>query len=278
MKTLLPFAFLFVSIMSYSQVNRYSQPVQPARYQPLSYDELSVAAMSLQKKYEANQKYLYELKNWILELKTQIQEKDFIGRLDGEYSVLTSMEDDDLARATKALKQRENSIREIVSEYNVWVNKNNSKNQNSSNDSQNNSTRNYIQLGIENYQNKDYASAVRNFSKHLETDENNTDIIFYRALAKSELGDRYGAISDYEKIMELNSNYPLKYAKLATVYNNKAYSLVLLGKHKEALPFVEKALEMDKSEWFIWDTRGEINLVLGNYEKSISDLKTKLLA
>lgn len=272
MKQLLILTYLFLSLTSYAQINRYSD-LTPARSRaPLSTEEIMSVPMALQRKYEENQQYLYDLKKWILELKSQIQEQKFIERLDREYSVLTSMEDGDLGRATTALKQRENSIREIISEYNIWVNKHNSTNQNSSNQSQTNNTQDYIQMAMENYQNKDFASSVRNFSKYLETDQNNTDIIFYRALAKSELGDRYGAISDYEKIIDLHSNYPLKYNKLATVYNNKAYSLVLLGKYKEALPFVEKALEMDNSEWFIWDTRGEIYLELGNYEKSISDL------
>src|SRR5699024_1571883 len=148
MKNLIFFTIFLLSISCYSQVNRYST-VTTSRYEPRSYEELSSVAMTLQKRYEANQQYLYDLKKWVLELKTQIQEQKFIGRLDGEYSVLTSMEDDDLGRATKALKQRENSIREIISEYNVWVNQNNSKNQSSSSTTQSNTKENYIQIAME---------------------------------------------------------------------------------------------------------------------------------
>ena len=50
-----------------------------------------------------------------------------MSRLNGEYQVLTSMEDEDLGRATKYLKQAENSIQEIISDYNIWVNQNNNK-------------------------------------------------------------------------------------------------------------------------------------------------------
>jgi len=274
MRKLLPIIFLLMTIIGHSQVNRYSK-ITTSTYEPRSFDELSRVAMSLQKRYNENQKYLYDMKKWILELKTQISEKKFVERLNGEYSVLTSMEDDDLARATKALKQREMSIRELISEYNIWVkkaNSNTSYTSTKSNNSPKNTKQNYIETAINYFQNKNFAKAVSNFSKYLQNDPNNTDILFYRALAKSELNDNYGAIADYEKIMNYNSDYPLTVGKLATVYNNKAYSLVKLKKFKEALPFVNKALEMDKSEWFIWDTRGEIYFNLGNYSESISDL------
>lgn len=124
MKKLLSIIFMLISIVAFAQ-NRYSK-VTTSSFKPMSYSELSNVAMTLQKRYNENQKYLYAMKNWILELKPQIKEQKFIDRLNGEYSVLTSMEDDDLARATKALKQRENSIREVISEYNSWINQQNS--------------------------------------------------------------------------------------------------------------------------------------------------------
>jgi tetratricopeptide (TPR) repeat protein len=237
--------------------------------------------MTLKKRYDQNQKYLYNMKKWILELKTEITERKFVNRLDGEYSVLTSMEDDDLARATKILKQRENSIRELISEYNIWVNEQNANNRNKTSAnketmSTDNSSTDFALIGMQNMQNREYAPAIRNFSKYLETDKNNTDILFLRALSKSELGDLYGAISDYDKVIELNSNYPMQYNKVGMAYNNKAYSYVKLKEYNKALSFVEKALELDKSEWYFWDTRGEIYLNLGDYKKSISDLDKAL--
>ncbi|WP_100613095.1 tetratricopeptide repeat protein [Confluentibacter lentus] len=256
--------------------NRYST-VTPSRYEPMSFDELSVVAMSLQKRYDANQKYLYEMKKWILELKPQIKEQSYLTRLDKEYKDLTDIEDGDLARATKYLKQTENAIREIISDYNIWVSNQNNNNSTSRNSGQtNDSSGNYAQIGMQHLQNREYALAVRNFSKYLETDKNNTDVIFFRAMAKGELGDRFGAISDYDKVIELNSNYPMQYNKVAMAYNNKAYSYVKLKEYEKALPIVEKALELDESEWYFWDTRGEIYLNLGKYKQSISDLNKAL--
>lgn len=276
MKKILFIVFLLVSIASNSQVNRYSK-VTTSRYQPMSSSEISNVAMTLQKRYNQNQKYLYDMKKWILELKPQISEQSFITRLDKEYKDLTDIEDGDLARATKYLKQTENAIQEIISDYNVWVNRQNTSSSSSTNSSQNsNSSLNYVQIGMQHFQNQEYALAVRNFTKFLETDKNNTDVIMWRAMAKSELKDYYGAISDYDKVIELNSNYPMQHNKIGMVYNNKAYTYVKQKKYEKALPLIEIALELDKSDWHFWDTRGEIYLNLGQYEKALSDLNKAL--
>ena len=100
--------------------------------------EISNVAMTLQKRYNQNQKYLYDMKKWILELKPQISEQSFITRLDKEYKDLTDIEDGDLARATKYLKQTENAIQEIISDYNIWVNQNNNNSQSNSSNQNNN--------------------------------------------------------------------------------------------------------------------------------------------
>lgn len=272
MKKLIFFSFLLMTIVGYSQVNRYST-YTPSRYEPRSFDELAVAAMSLQKRYEANQQYLYDLKKWILELKPQIVEQQFLKRLDKEYKDLTDIEDGDLARATKYLKQTENAVREIISDYNVWVNQQNSQSQTSSNYNQNNNSKqSYAEKGFELQQNGEFADAVYNYTQHLKTDQNNTDVLFLRAMCKSELGDRFGAINDYDKIIEMEGKVKPNVYKMSTVYNNKAYCLVGLKNYKEALPLVNKALDMDKSEAYIWDTRGELYYHIGEYEKSVKDM------
>lgn len=336
MKKLIICSFFLISVYSYSQVNRYST-YTPSRYEPMSFEELSAVPMALQKKYNENQKYLYQLKKWILELKTQLQGQEYISRLNSEYDDLTKIEDGDLARATKYLQQTENAVREIISDYKVNANKQNytNSNENSKSSEQyfneayenlksqkyseayelsskslninpNNVNSYYVRAlsafyGFRNYElaikdfdkfiqmtdnpfdaqylrgnahyyNEQYVDAIKDYSEFLKSNPENTDVMFSRALAKSELGDRYGAISDYEKIISLEGKVEPKIYKMSTVYNNKAYCLVQLNKFKEALPFVDKALKLDKSEWYIWDTRGEIYLNLGQLDKSISDL------
>lgn len=114
--------------------------------------------------------------------------------------------------------------------------------------------------------------AIKDFSKVISMDKENTDAYFMRALIKSSMNDRQGAISDYDEILKREKTAKPSVYKMSTVYNNKAYCLVELGKPSEALPFVTKALDIDETEGYIWDTRGEIYFKLGDYEKCIKDM------
>jgi tetratricopeptide (TPR) repeat protein len=280
MKKIITLLIVISAISTYAQ-NRYST-ISTSTYTPKTLDEILSVPMALQARYNENQKYLYHLKKRILELKTSITEEPFVGRLNGEYSVLTSMEDDDLARATKVLNQREIGINEIITEYNLFVSKHNSKITATKNleekqdpkenqKSHANDVEDFLNEGNNYYVNEDYSKAIYSYSKYLENEPNDTDVLFMRAMAKSEIDDNYGAITDYDKILLMEGKVTPKLYKFSTVYNNKAYCLVELGSYKAALPFVEKALGLDKTEWYIWDTRAEILLNLGQLDKCISD-------
>lgn len=124
--------------------------------------------------------------------------------------------------------------------------------------------------GTANYLLKNYSDAIYDITKSANTSEEILpDFLFYRALAKSEVGDYFGAINDYDIIIpkgDEGQNYDM-----ATVYNNKAYSYVNLKNYEKALPLVSKALELDKSKWYIWDTRAEIYFNTKDYGKAIND-------
>ena len=117
MKKTITLLLLISAISTYSQ-NRYST-ISTSTYTPMTRSEIMTLPMALQAKYNENQKYLYHLKNRVLELKTSIKEEPFLGRLKEVYGFLTFMEDKDLARATKSLYQSEVDINEIISEYKI---------------------------------------------------------------------------------------------------------------------------------------------------------------
>lgn len=260
---------LFTAFSAYSQ-NRYST-VTTTSYTPLSYDELSYVANHKKSQYDKNQDYLYSLKDWIRKLSSQVTEESYRELLQTVYNDLVKIENKDLARYSTYLKQVEDGVKEIINAYNDFMKNNQGNNQ--SNESY---YQNLLNQAVQMYYSGDYTGSISSFSKYLEVDMMNTNVLFLRAMSKSDYGDKQGAINDYDKIIELQSNYPITVAKIATVYNNKAYCLVGLKKYNEALPFVEKALELDKTEWFIWDTRGEIHYYLGNYDKSIQDMSKVL--
>jgi tetratricopeptide (TPR) repeat protein len=124
--------------------------------------------------------------------------------------------------------------------------------------------RGYIQYLLQNY-----PECVADYTKSININPTSTSY-FFRALSKDKLQDLYGAINDYDKIIELG--IPPDNNDMATIYNNKAYALVKLKKYNEALPVVTNAIELNQSHWYIWDTRGELYFQLGNYQKCIDDM------
>lgn len=131
----------------------------------------------------------------------------------------------------------------------------------------------YCIRGLSNYTLHNYHEAISDFKISLQnSDKINPNIYFLSALAKSEVKDYYGAISDYDKLIEIGENGKGTNYDFATIFNNKAYCLTSLKKYTEALPLVKKALEINKSYWYIWDTKGEIEFNLGNFNQCIVDM------
>ena len=123
-------------------------------------------------------------------------------------------------------------------------------------------------LGMSNYYLKDYPNAIKYFTLGLQKNEI-VSMLFYRALSKDQVEDNYGAINDYDRIISIVESGKEKFQSMATVYNNKAYKLVKLKRFAEALPLVEKALSLNKTLWYIWDTKGEIQFNLGDFSQCI---------
>ena len=134
----------------------------------------------------------------------------------------------------------------------------------------------YFYRGMASHNLEKNIDAIKDFTKVINMNKDNTDAYFMRALIKSNMNDRQGAISDYDEIIKREKSATPSIYKMSTVYNNKAYCLVELDKPNEALPFVTKALSLDETEAYIWDTRGEIYFKLGDYEKCIKDMNKSI--
>lgn len=134
----------------------------------------------------------------------------------------------------------------------------------------------YVNSGIMFYQKKEYYNAIQSFTKYLEFDNTNLDVFFFRAIAKTELRDYYGAQNDYNKILNLKNSYSMRINNIATVYNNKAYILLSQNKYKEAIPLIDKAISLDENKNYIWDTKGELEYHLGNYSGSVDAMSKAL--
>lgn len=134
----------------------------------------------------------------------------------------------------------------------------------------------YFYRGLAYYDLEKNIEAIKDFSKVITLNRENTDAYFMRGIIKSNMNDRNGAISDYDEIIKREKVAKPKIYKMGTVYNNKGYCLVELNRLDEALPFLNKALELEPNESYIWGSRGELYYKRGDYRKCIIDMKKAL--
>jgi TolB-like protein len=73
--------------------------------------------------------------------------------------------------------------------------------------------------------------------------------------------DWQGAVSSYKKALELDPGN-------ATIYIRYSSTLADVGRHKEALPLADKAVELDPISVSSLHNLGWVNFLAGNYEKS----------
>ena len=100
----------------------------------------------------------------------------------------------------------------------------------------------------------------------------NPDLIFTRALAKESLGLTEETLADYDLLIRMGENNKGNSYDMATIYNNKAYAFAKLKRYSEALPLVNKALELNEKHWYIWDTKGEIDFYNEDYDTCIKSM------
>lgn len=267
------FLLLLTTGFGYSQ-GRYSETTTSS-FTPLSLDEVMYVAKQKRSQYDENQKYLYALKDWIRDISSKIDVSHFYNLLQNEYNDLVQIENQDLAIYSKYLRETEDNVKEIVEDYNNYLRdksyeKNNQQNYESNEDLGFSHPLNV--QGLQQAKDGDYVGSIRSYSKYLEIDKNNTDILYTRAIVKQRNKDYQGAINDCDKVIELNSNYPLELQGLPSVYNTKALCLISLERYQEALSFSDKALELDKSKAFIWYNRGVIYYRLGEYNETIQNI------
>ncbi len=125
----------------------------------------------------------------------------------------------------------------------------------------------YVMRGMANEALKYYAKAIQDYREALRIEENPL-VLFQLSNVYSEIGSYSNSIEGVEKLINsYSSDWPFD---LATLYNNKAFALLKLKRYEESSPWIDKALDLNKTLWYIWDTKGELEYQLGNYEDAIT--------
>jgi tetratricopeptide (TPR) repeat protein len=125
----------------------------------------------------------------------------------------------------------------------------------------------YVLQGMAHESLKYFEKAIQDYREALLI-EKSPLVIFQLSNSYMEIGSYWNSIEEIDKLIKsYTSSLPFD---LATLYNNKAYALLKLKKYEESRPLIEKALELNSTHWYIWDTRGELYYEIGNYKESIS--------
>lgn len=264
-----------------------------AKMKPYTYEELSKPILQMQQIHEEREQYLDRLIDYVLNIKShESTDMHLRKKMDEIYGLLKTYYDKPLANRDvyRELKGIELHVKEVLASYNQAKNDGNIINSiyfdacnlyeqekyfevivamNKILNINGNIKEAYQLRGMSHYARGTYKIAVDDFTKYLEFD-NSPNVLFMRARSKGEVGDKTGALDDYDKLIK--NKYLIDKELLSIIYNNKAYCYVEMLRYEEALDFVEKALDLSKEISFIWDTRGEIHYHLGLYERCIQDM------
>lgn len=136
----------------------------------------------------------------------------------------------------------------------------------------------YTILAYSHYYKNNLAETIHYSTKAIDNSVSKEigDFYFLRGLSKSNIGDYNGANKDYDYLIQNFKKINYDSNDLATLYNNKGYNLILLGKYKEAEPLVNKAINLDKTTDYIWETKGELEYFLGNYSNAVDAMSKSI--
>lgn len=142
------------------------------------------------------------------------------------------------------------------------------------------SKKDYNNLGLEQYQRKNYKKAIEYYTKAIEADHDNAKAYHNRGLAHFKQGGWKHtepfekAISDYTRAIELNTNYIDAHYNRGLVYEQfihytaKPFSGDAIEKYNKALADFDKALELDPMYVLAYAGKGNILYRYGEFEKA----------
>ena len=122
----------------------------------------------------------------------------------------------------------------------------------------------YLKSGKSKLENKDFYGAIAEFNKVLEIDSANDEAYFKRGNSKFELGEYDAAIEDYTKSIECNPQY-------AKAYANRGIAKSNLENFSGCLDDLSKAIKIEPNVIKFHQGRKSANIILGNLDEAIDD-------
>ena len=131
------------------------------------------------------------------------------------------------------------------------------------------SAKKLLKTGKDKFFKKDYQGAIADYSKAIEMDSNFADAYFYRGYAKNTMKDYQGAIADYSKNVELDP-------KSIDGFIDRGDVKYILKDYQGAINDFTNAIELDKTDYAIYFKRGLAKFDSTIYSASIEDFSSSI--
>ena len=122
----------------------------------------------------------------------------------------------------------------------------------------------YYERGLKKSDKGIYKGAISDYNKAIEINPEYEDAYYERGLAKESVKDYEGAISDYTKVIQLNQD-------AWDAYYGRGISYSQLGKNKAALSDYNKAIEINPEDGDIYLDRGSLREEIEDYKGATAD-------
>jgi len=123
----------------------------------------------------------------------------------------------------------------------------------------------YFNSGIAKYEINDNSGAISDFNKSIEINPKNTRAYFYRGCAKGNLEDYKGSVEDFTKAIETNP-------KFDSAYFNRGFTKINLKNYIDAIEDFTKVIEINPKYTGIYYQRGFAKFAMKDYPGAIVDL------
>ena len=121
---------------------------------------------------------------------------------------------------------------------------------------------------------KRYQEAISQYTILIDADRHDIAALYNRGLCYDRIGQDNKALADYQEAVKYDGL--IEFDDYATVYNNIAYWYIVHNQIQNAVDPAKKALNLNHTQGFIWDTDGELQYKLGNYEACVSSMNNAI--
>lgn len=109
---------IIIGVFLLVTIQMLSSQVIGSKFKPFSYREMESAVMTVQRKYEMNERKVDALIDYLFEIKGQTSDREFLSRMDNYTKILKSFYDLDLARMDTEIREIQFDIKNEVDKYN----------------------------------------------------------------------------------------------------------------------------------------------------------------